>query len=277
MDLEYGMLDGRRPYYRIGDTDGEPLVILPGLSDSLQRDEPNRGTAMALAGLYRSFLDRDVWVVGRRRHIPAGSTTRDMAAAYATVIDEYDLWPADVIGVSLGGLVAQYLAAEYADYVDSVVLVSCGARLGGYGEELAKRWRTMAGKGEWSEIIADTERKSAPGYQRQVLPSMIRVAGRFVDLRPEVPADVVLSLTAALEHDARDVLGDIDAPTLVVAGDNDRLFPEPRVRELKDGIDDSTLALFKGAGHGLATSKPKRVNEISRRFFDGFRGDGLYP
>lgn len=206
MDLDYGMLGGRRPYYRFGDADADPLVVLPGLSDAFQRIDPNRGTAAALAALFREFDDRDVWVVGRSRHLPVGSTTRDMAAGYAGVIDEQDLWPADVIA-----------------------------------------------------------------------PALIEAAGRVVDFRPAVPADAVVSCTACLEHDSREILGDIDASTLVAAGKADRLFPEPRIRELKGGVADATLALFSGAGHDLATSEPRTLNGVVRRYFDGFRGDGLYP
>ena len=277
MDLDYGTLGNRRPYYRFGDTDGDPLLVIPGLSDAFQRGDPNRGTATMLTSLYREFSERDVWVVGRRRHIPVGSSTRDMAAAYATVIDEQELWPADVIGLSLGGLVAQYLAADYADYVDNVAIVSAGSRLGGHGENALKQWRNWAGKGKWTDVLADTVRETATGSGQRVVPPLVQFAGRFATFRPDVPADVVVSCTATLEHDSRDVLGDIDAPTLVAAGDSDRLFPEPRLRELKDGIDDSTLALFGGVGHDVATSQPRECNGIVRRYFDGFRGDGLYP
>ncbi|ELZ97684.1 alpha/beta fold hydrolase [Haloferax sulfurifontis] len=277
MDLDYGMLGGRRPYYRFGDADADPLVVLPGLSDAFQRTDPNRATAAALAGLFREFDDRDVWVVGRPRHLPVGSTTRDIAAGYAGVIDEQDLWPADVIGVSMGGLVAQYLAADYGDYVDSLAVVSAGTRLGGHGENVVTRWRSLAGKGNWAEVVADAERESATGLEATVAPALIEAAGRVVDLRPAVPADAVVSCTACLEHDSREILGDVDAPTLVAAGKSDRLFPEPRVRELKDGVADATLALFSGAGHSLATSEPRTLNGVVRRYFDGFRGKGLYP
>ncbi|WP_416839747.1 alpha/beta fold hydrolase [Haloferax sp. DFSO52] len=277
MDLDYGMLGDHRPYYRFGDTDGDPLLVIPGLSDAFQRGAPKRSTALLLTDLYREFADRDVWVVGRRRHIPVGSSTRDMAAAYATVIDEQDLWPADVIGVSMGGLIAQYLAADYADYVDSVVLVSAGSRLGGHGENVVTKWRNWAGKGKWTDVLADTLRQTNTGSGQRVTPLLVELAGRFTDFRPAVPADVVVSCTACLQHDARDVLGDISAPTLVAAGGSDQLFPEPRLRELKDGIDDSTLALFSGVGHDLTTTETRTLNGIVRRYFDGFRGDGLYP
>ncbi|AFK19333.1 alpha/beta hydrolase [Haloferax mediterranei ATCC 33500] len=277
MDLDYGTLDGRRPYYRFGDSDADPLFVLPGLSDAFQREEPNRGTAMILSSLFREFSDRDVWVVGRPQHLPVGSSTRDMAAGYATVIDEHDLWPTDVIGVSMGGLVAQYLAADYGDYVDSVALVSAGTRLGGHGENVMRRWRNLAGKGKWADIVAEMARESATGYEQTLAPTLLKAAGRFVDFRPVVPADAVISCTACLEHDSREILDDIDAPTIIAAGDADRLFPEPRLREAKDGIDDATLALFKGESHDLATSESRELNGILRRFFDGFRGDGLHP
>ncbi|ELZ98853.1 alpha/beta hydrolase [Haloferax mucosum ATCC BAA-1512] len=277
MDLDYGMLDGRRPYYRFGDADADPVFVLPGLSDAFQRTAPSRGTAMVLSGLFREFSDRDVWVVGRSQHLPVGTSTRDMAAGYATVIDEHDLWPVDVIGVSMGGLVAQYLAADYGDYVDSVALVSAATRLGGHGENALRRWRNLAGKGKWAEAVAEMEREAATGYEQKLAPTFLGLAGRFVDFRPVVPADAVVSCTACLEHDSRDVLDGIDAPTLVAAGDADRLFPVPRLRETKAGIDDGTLALFKGVGHDLAVSEPRELNGIVRRFFDGFRGDGLYP
>jgi pimeloyl-ACP methyl ester carboxylesterase len=266
-----GRIDGRLPYYRAGDGP-ETLVVLPGLSDAFVGD-PNPLTAAILGqSVYRGLTDDfTVWTVGRPRGLDDGTTTRDMAGAYSTVLDELD--GGHVLGYSLGGLVAQHLAADYPQFVDRLVLGSSAYRLGGHGLSLAERWRDLAEAGEWGPLYASTAVESYVGWRKDVYPPLFRAVGAV--LTPPYPDDVVVSCEACLDHDTGDRLGEISAPTLVLGGDSDRLFPVPRLRETKEGIPEATLALLDGAGHGVSEEFRDQFDGLVRRFLRGesLRGD----
>jgi pimeloyl-ACP methyl ester carboxylesterase len=91
---------GEHPYVRFGNGP-ENLMILPGIT--LQNEPPSRLDAWTYRlGFGRFARDHTVFVVNRKRGMPPGYTTRDMAADYARVMEE-ELGPAHVVGFSTGG------------------------------------------------------------------------------------------------------------------------------------------------------------------------------
>ncbi len=72
-----------------------------------------------------------------------------------------------------------------------------------------------------------------------------------------------------MEHDTRDRLGEIRAPTLVVFGEQDLLAPEHLQRELADGIPSVRLVEIPGAGHLVAAEMSARFNRLVARFCIG--------
>jgi pimeloyl-ACP methyl ester carboxylesterase len=67
---------------------------------------------------------------------------------------------------------------------------------------------------------------------------------------PGEPSDFLVSLEAAVAHDASASLGRIQAPTLVIGGTNDVFFPPALLRETAERIPQATLRLIDGSGHG---------------------------
>ena len=84
-----------------------------------------------------------VYIISRRRNMPKGYNTRDMAADYARAF-ESEIGTADVLGISLGGYVAQHFAADYPDYVNRLVLACAAYRVSDEGRGHS---RTLAGIG----------------------------------------------------------------------------------------------------------------------------------
>ncbi|WP_101297368.1 alpha/beta fold hydrolase [Halegenticoccus soli] len=265
--VDYGLLDDRFPYYRIGDGP-RPLVVLPGLSDALQGAEPTRLVAELLARYYyRPYVDgHAVWVVGRPRGMPEGFSTRDMAAEYADALG--GIGPASVLGLSMGGLVAQHLAVDYPARVERLVLGAAGYRLGDGGRETIARWEAWAERGEWREIYLDSVPHTYLGYRRWLYPPLFRAFGGAVLPEPANRSDVVVSCRACLDHDARGRLGGVGAPTLVVVGALDHFFPEAILRETAAAIPDARIALLGGAGHGAFEERKRRFDATVRRFLD---------
>jgi pimeloyl-ACP methyl ester carboxylesterase len=247
--VEYGRFENRHPFYRFGDGD-EPLFVVPGLSDALRRGGPDRLTGELLARLFAAYTDDyEVWVVSRPEGLADGATTREMSGGYATVLD--DVGSGAVVGLSMGGLIAQHLAADYPGLVSRLVLGISGGRLGERGRRILGRWRALAEAGQWGALAADTARRSYTGRRRVLAPPLVRLLGALGLTRPANPQDAVISCTACLDHDARDRLPEVTTPTLVVGGDQDELFPADVLREAAAALPDGRLELIRGAGHGV--------------------------
>ena len=97
-------------YVRFGSGE-RTLVMLPGLGDGLQTV---KGTALPMAFMYRQFAgDFTVYMFRRKNELPRGYTTRDMGRDLADAMDGLGLGQASVLGVSMGGMIAQHLAINY--------------------------------------------------------------------------------------------------------------------------------------------------------------------
>ena len=110
---------GEMDYIRFG-SGARPLVMLPGVGDGLKTV---RGMALPFALLYRKLAKEfTVYVFSRRRELPPHFTTREMAADQNEAMAALGLSRAAVVGVSQGGMIAQWLAIDYSDKVGRLVL-----------------------------------------------------------------------------------------------------------------------------------------------------------
>ena len=254
------------PTITVGDG-SRSLVVLPGLDDALGLAESSWFTRLVLRRYYRPFTDtHTVHVVSRPRGLSAEST-REMAADYAEVLDE--LGPADVLGVSMGGLIAQHLGAERSENVERLVIGVAAHRLGEEGRRTVEGWRELGREERWGELYRDTIRVTYADRRRQVAyRALARLPIETVS-RPASPDDFLVSATACLEHDTGDVLSGIAVPTLVIGGDEDVLFPADLLVETADRIPGATLRLLPGTGHGAFEERKGLFDASVRGFLSG--------
>src|SRR5215204_3204762 len=145
---EAGRLVGELPFIRFG-AGPRTLVIFPPINDSLQ---DVTGGARFLRWYYRRFADEStVYLLSRKRRLPSGYTTRDMATDYGRAF-ERSIGTAYVLGLSLGGLVAQHFAADHPEHVESLVIGVAALGLGLEGHEIVQRWIALAHVGRWREL-----------------------------------------------------------------------------------------------------------------------------
>ena len=112
-------------YIRFG-TGGRILVMLPGLGDGLRSV---KGTALPMALTYRAFAKVfTVYGFSRKNMLPQGYTTREMAADQVKAMEQLGIQKADVLGVSMGGMIAQHLAIDYPEKVGKLILTVTSAR-----------------------------------------------------------------------------------------------------------------------------------------------------
>jgi pimeloyl-ACP methyl ester carboxylesterase len=234
------------PYNRFGHG-ARPLVVVQGL---LFENKPQPRYAL---GPYSFLRDRStVFVVLRRPGMPQGYTLGDMAADCAETIRAQFGGPVDVIGVSTGGSIVQHLAADHPDVVRRLVLHSSACTLSPAAKRLQLRVGELARERRWaeaSELLVDAvvpPRPSGPGRRLVVWPiaRMMSWSSRSAD-----PSDLIVTIAAEDEHDFRDRLREITAPTLVIAGAADPFYTEELFRETAAGIPGARLALYPGMGH----------------------------
>ena len=269
-NLETGALLGEFPYVRTG-SGPENLVILPGLT--LENEPPNRFAAWTYRlGFGRFAKAYTVYVINRRRGMPPGYTTQDMAADCAAVLEQ-ELGPSHIMGFSTGGDIAQYVALNHPGALQSLVLVVSACRLSEEGRATCRRWQALAREGRWQDLRADMASVAVSSETNKRLARVfIRVFGRFVLKAPSDPQDFLTTLAADLGHDTTGRLGQISAPTLVIGGNEDPFYSEDLLRETAEKIPYGTLRVYEGVGHGVPKERKRRYEDDTIAFLDDHRG-----
>ena len=266
------LLDAKNLTVPLGDTEmycarfgsgPRPMVLIPGWSDGLTTV---RGKARLLAGPYRRFWEHyTVYVFSRKNDLPEGVTIRDMAADLAAAMETLGLERACVMGVSQGGMIAQYLAADHPEKVERLVLAVTGPRASEMSRDFVTHCMALAEKGDHRQLMIDTAERSYTERRLKKLRLSYPVLGRIG--RPESYRRFLLNGEAILAFDATPVLGSIACPTLILGGEEDRVVGLEGSRELHERIPGSRLRLFPGYGHAAFEECPE-FNEEVFRFFE---------
>jgi pimeloyl-ACP methyl ester carboxylesterase len=259
-----GTFLGEFSYVRLGNGP-ESLVILPGIT--LENEPPSRLAAWTYRlGFGRFAEGHTVYVINRRRDLPSGYTTQDMAADYARVMEE-ELGPSRVMGFSTGGSIAQYVALDHPELVQRLILVVTATRLSEEGRETCERWRKLARGRRWRELRADMASANVTSEaNKRLARAFMAVFGRLVLGAPSDPSDFLTTLEADLGHDTTDRLPELSSPTLIIGGSDDPLFPESLLRETARKIPGAELRVYEGVGHGVPKERKRRYEEDALAF-----------
>jgi pimeloyl-ACP methyl ester carboxylesterase len=234
---------------------------------------PTGSMARMIVRQHRPYLDAGfaVWIVTRRRDMPAGHGVADMADDYAQVIaDEFGGRVDLVVGESYGGMIAQYLAALHPDRVRHVAVVIAGCEVSEWGKDVDSRLATAVARRDttacgmaFSEYVLPADRLR---WLRRLLAPLV---GRALFAGEQSPSgdDVLTELAAELAFDSRAVLPTIRVPVLLVSGSRDRFFPPAVIEETAALIPDCTVVRYRGKGH-LGTGTDKRVAADVLAFVD---------
>ena len=237
------------------------LVMLPGLGDGLKTVG---GTALPMALMYRMFAkDFTVYMFSRREDLPAGHSTRDMAKDLADAMDALGIEKADILGVSMGGMIAQWLAIDYPERVGKLILTVTAARPNGVLEESIHEWMEQARAGEHAALMdSNLRRIYSDKYCRQNK-WMIPLLG--VMTKPKRYDRFLTLAQACLNHDAYGELAKIKAPTFVIGGGQDQAIGPDAAGELAEMIPSAVLKIYPQWGHGLY-EEAKDFNDIVLKF-----------
>jgi pimeloyl-ACP methyl ester carboxylesterase len=242
---------------------GEPLLLIQGMSGTHAAwGEP------LLAELEGSFdlVAYDHRGIGRSSPQTAPFTIVDLAQDAAGLLDALGWETAHVMGISMGGMVAQELALRHPERVRTLTL-GC-TYCGGPGAALADEsvvQRLAAGM-----LSGDRELAIRTGYEVNVSAAFAADASNyeaFHAMATSMPAAVpviLLQMQAVAGHDTSARLPSLDVPTLVVHGDEDQMLPILNGRLIASLIPGARLEELPGVGHMFWWERPQQTAELLR-------------
>ena len=252
-----GVLAHRMPYLALGS--GPPLAYFRGFTTT-HRNPTGLQRAFELhvmAGLAQQFR---VYAITPAPGLRPGTTMADVARQHADALRQEFAEPVAVLGVSSGGSVALQLAADHPETVRRLVVASSGYRLGRAAAAAQMRYVTATAAGRrGSHHLAPFKVRSRVGAR--VAAGLMWLIDPL--LRPADPSDMVAFAHAEDAFDLGDRLNDITAPTLVIAGDADDIYPPDIIRRTAGGVAHGTLIIYPGTGHGGTITHRRFARDVT--------------
>jgi pimeloyl-ACP methyl ester carboxylesterase len=242
---------------------GPPLLAIMGMSGTaLHWGEP------FLAELRESFdvIAYDHRGVGESSRLDGELTIAQLAEDAHGLLAALEIDAAHVLGISMGGMVAQELALAHPESVLTLTLgcTYCGGEGSAHAapeviqrlfEAMSSGDRERAIRAGWEINVSAQKAAEEDAYA-----TFLEIAQRRAVAVPVVMAQA----QAILAHDTRERLGRLTMPTLVLHGTEDQMLPVQNGRLIASLIPDAQLEIFDGVGHLFFWEQPERSAELIR-------------
>jgi poly(3-hydroxyoctanoate) depolymerase len=253
---------------------GPPLLLITGLGASLELAEPFE-RELTTRGLQAVSFDAPG--VGQSTAYRLPRRIGGVASTVERLLDALGYDQVDLLGVSLGGVVAQQLARQAPGRVRRLVLAATGPGLGG-----------LPGSPRVLLALATPRRYRQPDYYR-------RIAGRVYGGAARRDPDALLHGSVARFIEPPSIWGyagqlyaitgwtslpwlrTLRQPTLVLAGDDDPIVPLVNARILARCIPNARLHVVRGGGHLFLLEQPARIAAVVAGFLKAKEGAGFAP
>jgi 3-oxoadipate enol-lactonase len=244
---------------------GDAVLWLQGLN------APAAAWAVQLAHFAQSWrgIAPDARGVGQSDAPPGPYAAKQLSEDAVAVLDAANVERAHVVGLSLGGAVAQELALANPGRVRSLALLATFAAQTPRSRALLEAWRAL-----YPVAIADPKLRKAWELQAYSWlftdrfwrsEANIRAALRFASTQPpQTPEGFLGQVDAALSHDARERLPSLKLPALVIHGALDQLSPKENGEELARLIPGAELLILPEVGHAVNLEGQRAVNGALR-------------
>jgi pimeloyl-ACP methyl ester carboxylesterase len=239
---------------------GDPILCIPGLGSD----------ANTWAPFVKDFGKRYRIVIVENRGAgrsskPASNYSTDLMAKDAVaLLEQLGIGRAYVVGKSMGGMIAQIIAARYPEKVRSVVLASTLMRHDHNGELLLQKARDVATK---EGLFASYREAFYLSHSREFCEKnqgrLREVEALLSQMSSEEVSRGYLGQSEACEqHDSRALAKKIKAPALVIVGKDDVITTPQQSEELAAALPRSELVILPHGGHGFWREFPEEVNAV---------------
>jgi 3-oxoadipate enol-lactonase len=248
--------NGQTIYYE-DHGEGEPLLVVPGLAmDTL-------GWALqvpAFSARHRTIIfdNRDV---GQSSLCEADYEIADMAQDALALADALGLDSFHLVGVSMGGAIAQEMALAAPERIRTLTLAVSFAAGGRWARTLSSVWSARVHRMSREEHVDELmllcfteeffENAEAVAWMREMI---------LQNPHPQPPEAFARQLDASSRHHAGERLGELAMPTHVIGAEHDILVPVWKSREIAALIPGSKLTVLEGCPHGLNVERAEEFN-----------------
>jgi pimeloyl-ACP methyl ester carboxylesterase len=256
-------------YYEVHG-EGSPLILIMGIGYDATLWGLHQIPAFSKNYQVIVFDNRDV---GRSSRANGKYTIADMADDMAALLTGLKIDRASVLGISMGGMIAQEFALRHPDRLDKLVMTGTSAdnaqakfdpiSVWNFVKSQDKEGLTFAAQ-QFLWLFSDSflHNSEAVDQTLQMLAS---------NPNPQDSTAFARQVDAYVKHDTLSRLSEVKAPTLVVCGERDRLTPPWVCRRVADAIPGARYHQIDGQGtsHVLPLERPDDFNTIVMSFLDG--------
>jgi 3-oxoadipate enol-lactonase len=229
---------------------GTPVVLLHGLGGSAQVWDEHTPELSR----HHRVLRPDLRGFGRSDRPPGPYTVRDYVEDVLAVLVAAGVTRAHVLGISLGGVIAQRFALDHPQWVRSLVLVSTSSEI---SEKATQAWRRLADLVEsvgFEGRIVDPRRSVAPAFAERYPERLQMLAEQTRQCDPRAYAAAARAVAA---YHYTEELRQLRHPVLILQGKEDQLTPPGGSVKMARAIPHSRLLFVPEAGHNLPMEQPE--------------------
>jgi 3-oxoadipate enol-lactonase len=252
-------VDGVRLAYRVDGPEAAPPLVL---INSLGTDYGMWAAQVAALSRSLRIIRYDIRGHGHSSVSDGSVTLARLADDLLALLDHLHIARTHVCGLSLGGVIAQWLAIHHPERVSRAVFANTAARIGS-----VESWSTRIELVHQGGMAAVREMVLARFFSEQFRIRHPEVADSFgAMLEASDPAGYIAACTALRDADLRPLITSIRVPSLIITGVLDEATPPSKAEELHAAIAGSELAVLPEASHLSNVEQPEAFNTQLLRF-----------
>jgi 3-oxoadipate enol-lactonase len=258
--------NGQELYFEVHG-EGPPLVLVMGIGYDATLWTLAQVPALSRMFQVVIFDNRDV---GRSSIATGPYSIADMADDVVGLLDALQIERAHLLGLSMGGMIAQEFALRHAKRLHRLVLSGCGPAPARAAFDPIYTWNWVKATDRTGEVFACQQFTwlFSSAFLRNKAAVQQTISFLTSNPNPVGPEAYNRQAQAYLRYDALDRLAGITSPTLVIAGEQDLLTPPWICREVADRIPGSRFEIIRGDGssHVVPIERPQEFNQLVSTF-----------
>jgi 3-oxoadipate enol-lactonase len=263
----YVQANGSRFFVHTAGAHDAPAVLL---IHSLTADHTAWAPQIPLLAERFHVIAVDIRGHGQSSATPPPYSMDLLADDMAGILEKLEITKAHVVGLSIGGMIAQALALNHPDHVHSLVLAATASEM---NADRAQVWqdRISAVQRDGVEALVDAtlQRWFTPPTHAEAPDLIARCAAMIRNTSPEGYAGCGAAIR---DLNLTSRLNEIAVPTLVLSAENDASTPPELQSLIKEAIPGARMESFKATAHQISMERPERFNALMMAFLDSHTG-----